>query len=155
MFSQRIVILYSLKYLKWPDTFSLIARGSGDHEIIVIFFSSKHKGLGIIGKIIWFWSTSNREFTVNADVTRFLKLGDKNRNIKVIRLYSCKSLLRFLNFFFIKNAFYLGLWKGFFYWMIFLNSRFIKIQLHIYKTRSPNVLKNSNLKSILLICQKL
>ena len=35
MFSQRIQILYGIKYLKWPNTFFLIARGSHDHVVIV------------------------------------------------------------------------------------------------------------------------
>ena len=43
MFSQRIVILRSLKYLKWPDTSFLITRVSGDSDATVIFFLQNTK----------------------------------------------------------------------------------------------------------------
>ena len=56
---------------------------------------------------------SNKEPRVNSDVTRryrmskFVKLGDKNRKIKVIRLYSSNYYCAF-GISFIKNVFLLG-----------------------------------------------
>ena len=89
--------------LQWPGTFFLIAMRSSNHDIKVFFFSTQSKNFVIIGKIIWFWSTFNKESSVNfasMGVTgcwNFLKFGIKIVKSKLFGSVQ-QILLHFLNF---------------------------------------------------------
>ena len=111
-------------------------------------FPSKHKAFGIIGKIIWFRSTFNKELRVNSDVTRryrmsmFFKQCGWNRKIKVIRLYSENYYYDFW-ISFIKKWFFIQ-WKRFFHRMIFFNSRFTK-NSYIFLKQDHQTLQNTQI----------
>ena len=96
----------------WSKVF-LFSKRSRDHYVILIFFI---KTLGTSRMIIWFWITLMKERRVDFDVTRryrvsnFVELMGKNYRIKVIRPYSANYYSIF-KISFIKNDFFLALWK--------------------------------------------
>ena len=127
--------------MKSPDTFLQIASESLDSDNIVknVFPSN----FGITEKKIWFWSTFNNELRVSFDITRrymvskFVKQEGKKRETEDMRHYWPSHFCVFLIFFLIKNG--LSLQKTVMYLWI----------------KTPYFYKNSNLWSILVICQKL
>ena len=100
VFFSMVVILYGLKYLKWPDFFFLIVSASRDH---CKNFTSKHGNLGIIWKI-YSGQLLSKNIRVNSyvsninRVSKFVKQGSKNGKIKVIGLQSA-NFTAFLEFF--------------------------------------------------------
>ena len=94
MFSQRIVILHGLKYIKRPHRLFLIARESRDHNVFLFLKNTK---FGIIWNIIWFWLTLrvNSDFIRRYRVSTFVKQADK---IVKLMFYCCVSWFFFQRF---------------------------------------------------------
>ena len=76
MFSQWIVILHGLRYLKWFDAFFNSQGVTWSWRHSKMLFSPKYENFGIIGKIIWFWWTFNKKFRVKYDVTRRYRVSN-------------------------------------------------------------------------------
>ena len=76
MFSQWIVILHGLRYLKWFDAFFNSQGVTWPWRHSKMLFSPKYENFGIIGKIIWFWWTFNKKFRVKYDVTRRYRISN-------------------------------------------------------------------------------